>query len=437
MTDRLQTFYDCRRPLLRMGNRTIALAVDGMEPSLLDKWFSDGELPNMAEVAESGARGTASCSSLSSAKQWTTHFTGVAPEVHGVEGFLRADRQRSAGEDAPEAAELINRSDIETATYPELLAERDRSVGLLNPLPLWPPFDFDDGFCVSGMLTPPSSDDWVRPDHLGSELEALDYRIDVRYGDRPYGFVDDRVFEDVSLSELEADLFDLLDARIEATKYLLREYPVDFLYVLLKSIDVFQHCFWLPMVKSAEGSSKGNTILEAYRRVDDLVGWLREMEDVNLVMFSDHGFKTRPAEPTPVIGPVARWINDRIAVPEPAAAAYQVLFGGDVDVDLESINQITGVHADPAAVIMAGPDVKSVDHPVNDADFEDITPTILTLLDEPIPEAYVGSPLTRLLHREPRYEDVDLSVRRDPAVGEADVISERLHNLGYAEMVDE
>jgi len=134
-----------------------------MELSLLDRWIERGELPNLAAVGEEGVHGTATCSSVSSAKQWTTHFTGVAAETHGVDGFLKSGESRQAGENAPDARELINLTDIRVKTYPELLAEDGISVGLVNPLPLWPPLELEDGFCVSGMLTPPATGHWVFP----------------------------------------------------------------------------------------------------------------------------------------------------------------------------------------------------------------------------------------------------------------------------------
>lgn len=117
----------------------ISLAVDGMEGMLLEQWIANGELPNIEAARETGSHGTAECSSLSSAKQWTTHFTGVGSDTHGVQGFLRSGQKRTAGDSAPDASELINLSDIEVKTYPELLAEDGLSVGLLNPLPIWPP----------------------------------------------------------------------------------------------------------------------------------------------------------------------------------------------------------------------------------------------------------------------------------------------------------
>jgi len=137
------------------ANKVVAFAVDGMEPTLVERYIEAGKLSNLAELRDNGAFGTADCSSLSSATQWVTHFTGVGPDTHGVDGFLTSNKKRSAGDRAPDAEELINLSNISVKTYPELLDAAGTRVGLINPLPLWPPLEFENGFCVSGMLTPP------------------------------------------------------------------------------------------------------------------------------------------------------------------------------------------------------------------------------------------------------------------------------------------
>lgn len=415
-----------------MASRTIAVAVDGMEPSLLDRWIAAGDLPNLEELRDRGAHGTATCSSLSSAKQWVGHFTGVDTDRHGVTGFTRTSGGRRAGDEAPAARELINLSDIRVKTYPELLSERGVSAGLLNPLPLWPPLDLEGGFCASGMLTPPSADRWAAPEAFESELESLGYRIDVRYGDRPYGFVDDAVFESVSLDTLEADLFDVLSARIRATKHVVENRETAYLYVLVKTIDVFQHCFWAHM--EADDPEYGDVIRRAYMEVDDLLGWLDRETDANLLVFSDHGFKRREEVGSDRVGRLARRVDELVTVPDFVEEIYGRLLKSDVEVGLEAPDRMTGVHGDPAAWVAAGPDVAEAD--ASRIDFEDITPTVLALLDQPIPEAYVGEPLDAVT-LDPGRTDDSLDVRRHLDIDEDDVVSERLHNLGYAEMVDE
>lgn len=412
----------------------IALAVDGMEHTLLNKWIEDGNLPNLSAIRAEGVSGTANCSSTSSATQWTTHFTGVGPDRHGVDGFLTRDEKRSAGDKAPDAGELVNLSNIRTKTYPELLDENGVSVGLINPLPIWPPLELENGFCISGMLTPPSTDRWVYPDTLEDEIDKYNYKIDVKYAGRPYGFVDDDLFDEVSLDQLYEDMFDVLDSRIEFIKHAIDTKEIDYLYALLKSIDIIQHTFWAHMIEN--DSEFGDAILESYERVDELVGWVRDNYDTNLLVFSDHGFQSRLTDPPSGLQTVARSIADIIPIPKIAKQTYNKTIRRPVATaaDGPNVKRTTGVHANPASWLLSGPIVETTGSV--DIEFEDIPPTILAMLDQSIPEEYIGKPLSAL-RTTPSFEPRQLSVHRDISIKDNEVISQRLHNLGYAEMVDE
>jgi predicted AlkP superfamily phosphohydrolase/phosphomutase len=437
-----------------MTSRTIALAADSMEPRLLAQWIQSGDLPNLAALREDGVGGVLDCTipegktHISSAVQWTTHFTGVGLDRHGVYGFRK---ERSASDGSPSVKELINISDVPVKTYPELLDERGYSVGLVNPLPVWPPLEFESGFCVSGMLTPPESDRWVHPGSLAGELRELGYRIDVKYPDRPYGFIDDDLFEEVSIDTLYADMFEVLDARVAATKHLFETRETDYLYVLLKSVDIIQHVFWAHM--EANDLEYGDAILESYRRVDELVGWVREHAPrADLLLFSDHGGRRRPVYRSNVVTRLAEGVASLLPpVPQPIREWYDryktVETGGPGNANgtgngsgdvLGNPGRKTGIHRDEAVWMMAGPSVQASDADVR-LRFEDVTPTILALLEQPIPSDYVGSPATGSLRVDPTYVDVDLRIdrRAELTIRDHERVSERLHNLGYAEMVDE
>lgn len=414
--------------------RTIALAVDGMEPSLLSQWSDVGKLPNLKALGEEGAYGVAECSSLSSAKQWTTHFTGVRPDRHHITGFTKGDDQRQAGDDAPEVSKLVNLSDIAVKTYPELLSEDQVSVGLINPLPLWPPLELENGFCISGLLTPSSTDQWVEPPGLETELQEFNYQIDIQYGNRPYGFIDDDLFDEVSITQLYSDIFEVLETRIEYTKHAIINHPTDYLYVLLKSIDVIQHCFWAHLVEDHDEYK--DTIQKSYQLVDELVGWIWESVDANILVFSDHGFQARQTDPPATIHRFARALKRRVWIPDLVRKTYLSSITNPIETDDESgkITATTGVHADPAAWVLAGPDVQPEKNV--EIQFEDLTPTVLALVGRPIPVDYIGTPI-KCLSVDPVTEERSLSIRRRLDINQSEVISERLHNLGYAEMVDD
>lgn len=420
----------------------IAVGVDGMEPSLCSQWVNDGELPNIASLMKEGVYGNADCSSLVSAKQWTNHFTGVTAEQHGITGFLKQEEIEHKRDDAPstrislDARKLINLSDIQSKTYPELFANAGLRVGIINPLPIWPPLRVANGFCTSGMVTPPDANETVYPSDLDEELKKFDYKIDVQYGDRPYGFIDDKLFidEKIDLEQLRDDMFEVLENRIRYTKHTIESKELDFVYTLFKIIDIIQHAFWAHM--NEDDVEFGDVILDSYKKVDEFVGWVRKnCPKTNILMFGDHGFQARRDPQFEFLHSIGYLIDTYISLPYWFKEFYRNNLKSTSDVDLSEIDGITGDHSNPAFWLMAGPKVKSRGQ--LDIAFEDITPTLHALVDEPIPNAYRGNPIDDALTNTPSYETVNLSVDRDDRTSVSDEVSDRLYNLGYAEMVEE
>jgi predicted AlkP superfamily phosphohydrolase/phosphomutase len=289
------------------------------------------------------------------------------------------------------------------------------------------------------MLTQPDSGRWVSPEELASELTALNYKIDVAYPNRPYDFIDDDLFGEVSIEQLYEDMFEVMDVRIAAVKHLIETREVDYFYCLLKSVDIIQHAFWAHM--EADDSVYGEAILDSYRKIDQLVDWLRtERPDSNIVLFSDHGGQARPTQANNVMTRLIEGIASPVPmIPGPIKRLYGSAKRSKETWDGEIGNpgRKTGIHRNEAVFIADGPNVTPCSERL-DVAFEDITPTLLALLGEPIPEAYIGEPIRTLIKTDCQYTTVDLSVNRsvDITIKEQERISERLHNLGYADMVD-
>jgi len=308
--------------------------------------------------------------------------------------------------------ELVNLPDVRVRTYPELLSDRGYDVGLVNPLIFWPLPDFGDGICVSGLLTPPDADTWTHPPKLSRELTERGYRIDVRYGNRPYGFVDDEVFDEVELKRMKSDLFDLLEKRIEYARRLVEQSSLDYLYVLFKSVDIIQHCFWIHMVE--DDDRFGDTIRRSYERIDEFLGWVRDIDDANIAVFSDHGFQTRRPPPSPVVVEAAKQLQRILPIPQPVKDAYRRLFNQPDDVDLGDPGRITGSHANPSAWLFSGPDVVPCDE--RTVRFEDLTLTLLATLDAPILRDYNWEVLTPVVDVDPTVTDPGFGSSAHPSM---------------------
>jgi hypothetical protein len=236
------------------------------------------------------------------------------------------------------------------------------------------------------------------------------------------------------MDELRADMFDVLDSRIEYIKYCLDQKDTDFLYGLLKSIDIIQHAFWAHM--EHDDPTHTDAILESYRRVDSLIGWIRENHtDTNLLVFSDHGFGPRRSPRSGLLQSIVYGIDNKLSVPYRLKEVYRSVFKREPDTDLEDPDQITGDHDNPAVWMLGGPNTEAVDDLF--VPFDDLTPTLLALHGEPVPRSYAGSVLEDVITFDPTYEDIELGVNRERRDDVDTTVSERLYNLGYAEMVEE
>lgn len=415
-----------------MHTPTICIGADGFELSLCSHWMDEGHLPNLARMCERGVHGSVRCRSASSARQWTNHFTGVDADRHGIDGFVRTGVARETK--SSDHRELVTTADIDVKTYPELLSEAGRSVGLVNPLPFWPPLDLTDGVCISGMLTPPDAENWVRPESLRSTLDEMGYRIDIQYGNRPRGFIDDSVFEDVDVETLRTDITTVLDRRISCTKFLLEEHELDYMYSLFKSLDLIQHVFWGAM--ESGHPEYGDCILDAYREIDDLVGWIRErFPESNVIVVSDHGFQSRQTPRSRSIAKLANLVRKRVGyVPLSARKLYEQL-NISTSEGRGGMDEISGNHSLPAMWMASGPDIASSESPVV-IRFEDVTASLLALLNQPIPTAYQGSPAD-VVQKTPTYREINLDIDKRTSGRTEEIVTERLHNLGYVDMIDE
>lgn len=420
---------------MRNQNPTIAIAVDGMEKSLVESWGSE-VLPNLHSLMASGCHGALAVDSLSSAQQWTSHFTGVGPEIHGISGFVKQGEQRAEGQ-APDVEQLINTNDIQCITYPEILANNSISVALINPLPFWPPLRLSNGICIAGLLTPPDSRHWTHPKDLGDELREMGYRIDIRYGNRPYGFVDDGVFAEVSLDVLRNDLMEVLDKRIVFTKRTIESGDFHYLYSLFKSIDVIQHCFWTHMER--EDPQFRDMIHNSYQKIDQFIGWVLDNTEANLVIFSDHGFKSQFNS---VSDKIATLLSPYLPSTSQIREIYNRIRSAeqrirtDTHQQSERAQKITGVHGSPAMYVLSGPDIRQVNQS-REIHFQDLPPTIMSLLGESIPAAWKGTPPREILETPIKYSDIDLRAPKSTRSEANFTVQSRLYNLGYADMVDE
>jgi len=81
-----------RRPPSKYSQKLIILGFDGMDPHLLDKWMTDGKLPNIAKLARQGGfYPLQTTHSPESPTAWASFATGVNAGKHNIYDFLVRD----------------------------------------------------------------------------------------------------------------------------------------------------------------------------------------------------------------------------------------------------------------------------------------------------------------------------------------------------------
>lgn len=88
----------CGRSVQDLPRRIIVMAVDGMDPGMVERLASDGRLPNIRALSATGGYSRlATALPPQSPVAWSSFITGKGPGVHGIFDFVhRNPRDRSA-----------------------------------------------------------------------------------------------------------------------------------------------------------------------------------------------------------------------------------------------------------------------------------------------------------------------------------------------------
>lgn len=122
-----------RRPGKASCGRMVILGLDGLSPFLVEKYWKNGDLPNLKKLAEKGTyRRLRTSTPGVSPVAWSCFQTGVNPGKHGIFDFLSPDRKRY----------LAVLSSVQTSTYRKKdflgkVRERVSSTILRKSRPFW------------------------------------------------------------------------------------------------------------------------------------------------------------------------------------------------------------------------------------------------------------------------------------------------------------
>ena len=248
--------------------RTFVVGLDGASWRLLEPWIEAGKLPNLQALREGGTwAGTRSTLPPVTFPNWKSYSAGKNPGGYGVFWFEHVDLE--AGE-----IEVAEGGDFQTAELWDYLNDADQTTGVLNMPTMYPPRDIDGPIVCGG---PDAAEGEYRSIESGytspADLEAeLEDRFEYQVHPEPLLSSNDE-----RGAEVEA-ILDLLDTHFEAALALFEEQELDFMHLTLFYLNVLHHFFW------DEAPTE-----RAWKRVDEWLGKLAELEDTNVVLMSDHG----------------------------------------------------------------------------------------------------------------------------------------------------
>lgn len=258
--------------------RVVLIALDGATLELLSPWFEQGHLPTLARLYREGAGGV-----LQSSVPWATPTafaslaTGTNPGRHGVYDFGRLIG-RNLTSFVP-----TNGSDIRGPTVWKLLSDAGLRCGLVN-VPMSYPAAEIDGFVIAGIPYPSGSERICHPSGLLARLRERGWDLARNASDDLGG----------SYASYREGLHDLVQARGEASIWLMQEFDPDLLVIHFLETDQVQHRFWQFMQGQPRYSRNGphtHAIRELYAHVDEAIDEILRAAggDTVLILMSDHG----------------------------------------------------------------------------------------------------------------------------------------------------
>jgi predicted AlkP superfamily phosphohydrolase/phosphomutase len=407
----------------------VVLGIDGAEWSIMEPLLAAGDLPNLGGLIERGAAGR--LASLDPRRKspviWTTIATGLAPEDHGVGGFVIEGNPHGQDTYSHYSSNMWK-----APAFWDILGERGKSVGIIGWLVTWPPWPVN-GYMISqhvqylerfrrseterGVSWPDGLDDAIAP-YVTDEnaLTAEQLGRFTRSGVAGLEVLTQH-YEEGLRRALAGD-----ESTYAVARFMLSDEVPDVACVYTRGVDEVCHRFWIhahddtrPPVDPAkpgtatlagQAAELSGLIDEYYRYTDERVGEILALlpDNATVVVCSDHGFR----------GPGV-W------------GEHQPWYGEDQ-------------HGLNGVLIVSGPGVRR-GFTIQGASVYDVAPTILALAAAPVADDMSGRPLTEIFTEEfARANPVATieSYGRTQRTGEAPIESpvdaevlERLRSLGY------
>jgi len=260
--------------------RVVIVGLDGATFDLILPWIKEGKLPSLSYMIENGVYGELkSTIPILTPAAWSSFMTGKNPGKHGIVGFFIREKDSYA-------VEVINSTHRSAKEIWTTLSENGKKVGIVN-VPLTYPPKRVNGFMISGMMTPPNSDNFTYPSLLKEEVEK------VVGGSTLDPLLTSLEKEEVFINEL----FDSTEKMAKISLFLVEKQEPDLFMVVFNGTDYIQHRFWKyidpkhPEYKAEKSVKYRKMFLHFYQKVDEIFGNFLKMADekTTVIVMSDHG----------------------------------------------------------------------------------------------------------------------------------------------------
>lgn len=267
---------------MKRNRRVFVVGIDGATFRVISPMISNGKLLNLKMLIESGASGNLiSTIPPLSPVAWTSITTGVNPMKHGIIDFIAFDKQKKS-------FVLFDSRHRHMKPLWSILSEFGYKTCVIN-VPMTYPADRVNGFMVSGLGTPPDSEDLAYPREVYNDMirDIGNYSIDI-----------DLSADRLDFNEMIKSMRNVMDSRVRAMNFLLKKEAWDFFMTVFTTTDRAQHFFWRfmdpthPRYEEKIASRYGDIIYEMYEKVDSAIGEILKHTTDNdyIIIVSDHGF---------------------------------------------------------------------------------------------------------------------------------------------------
>lgn len=243
-----------------MTQKIIFFGLDGGTWTKLDKFMSQGIMPNLTSILQKGVRSVLqSTFPYTSRTSWVSMLTGTNPGKHGIPHHIVGGKQ-------------------EIPSIWEKLSDAKIKCIVVHDLVTYPPLSVDGIMISGGFSTPSKSTNFVYPTNLMSEINdvsdgyipSLDFQIIKKVNEGHY----DEFFD--SLQEYAEKI-------TRTALYLGNKFDWQVLAVTLENADYLHHYFW----------DKDSYLERFYSWLDKKLGEFYSFassHNANLLVGSDHGF---------------------------------------------------------------------------------------------------------------------------------------------------